>query len=191
MNAGTTQLVVGAAALLLLAGVVLALVKIRSLPVRVAIVVSLASVVAMAILQRSAATAGAGGAGGAVAFELGPVRIPLTGAQVLVDEDMTVHGGGWQVRGLTLPGTRPIQVIAEGKAHAEKGFDVFVLSESEFNDHFSKKKPFHATSSFEGTKVKSFTHTDPLPEGTWYVLVRNSESADPIVVHLRLVGDPG
>ncbi len=190
MSATTTQLVVGAVALLLVAGVVLALIKIKSLPVRVAIGVSLASVVVVALVERSAAQSAPGAS--AVAFEIGPLRIPLTGAQVLVDEDMTVHAGGWQVRGLTLPGARPIQVVAEGKDHAEKGFDVYVMSETEFNEHFSKKKAFHAAPSFEGTKVKSFTHTDPLPEGTWYVLVRNSENAEhAIVVHLRVVSDPG
>jgi hypothetical protein len=194
MNAGVPELVVGVLVLLLaVAAMTIVLTKIRSVPLRVFIfVVALAAAGATAFVRLSAPDAGAPGAAGfATAIGLDRLRSALATPQVLVDEDVAVNANGWHVRGLTLTEPHSIQVVAEGKAHADRGFSVHVMSASEFDDKFLKKKPFHALPSFEEIKVKSFAHTETLPTGTWDVVVQNSEGGSgTMTMHLKIVSDP-
>jgi hypothetical protein len=194
MNAGVPELVVGGLVLLLaVAGISIALTKIRSVPLRVFIfVVALAAAGVTALVRLSAPDAGAPGAAGfATAIGLDRLRLALATPRVLVDEDVAVNAKGWHVRGLTLAEPHSIQVVADGRAHADKGFSVYVMSASEFDDRFLKNKPFHALPSFEGVKVKSFAHTETLPSGTWDVVIQNSESGSgTMTVHVKIVSDP-
>jgi hypothetical protein len=194
MNAGVPELVVGGIVLLLaIAGISIALTKIRNVPLRVFIfVVALAAAGVTALVRLNAPDAGAPGAAGfAAAIGLDRLRLAFATPQVLVDEDVAVGASGWHVRGLTLSEPHSIQVVADGKAHADKGFSVYVMSASEFDDKFLKKKPVVALPSFEGIKVKSFAHTETLPSGTWDVVIQNPESGPgTMTVHVKIVSDP-
>lgn len=84
-----------------------------------------------------------------------------------------------------------IQVSADGKTHADKGFTVYVMSADEL-DHFRSRATFHHISEFQGLKVRSFSHTATIPTGAWTVVVQNSENIiNTMVVHLRVVSNPG
>jgi hypothetical protein len=56
-------------------------------------------------------------------------------------EEIAVSAHGAQMRGFTLPTARSVQVVAEGKTNADKGFDVFVISSSEL-ENFEKGQSF-------------------------------------------------
>jgi hypothetical protein len=135
----------------------------------------------------STKTTSTGAASGPAVDLLGKLRSP----QVVVDEEVAIGAGGSQMRGFTLPGERPIQVLAEGKSNADKGFTVYVMDATNY-EAFAKKAPFRHVPSFEGLKVRSFTHSEALPPGSWCVVVQNSENIfNTMVVHLRIVSDPG
>lgn len=111
--------------------------------------------------------------------------------QVIVDEEVAIGAHGWQSRGFTLPSARPIQVIADGKTHADKGFTVYVMSSDEL-DHFRNRATFHHISELQGLKIRSFSQTARLAAGAWTVVVQNSENIiNTMVVHLRVVSNPG
>jgi hypothetical protein len=97
------------------------------------------------------------------------------GAQVIVDEEVAVSAHGWQLRGFTLPSSRPIEVVAEGKTHTDKGFTLYVMA-SDQAESFKMREAFKHIASFEGLKVRSFGHTETLGAGYWTVVVQNSEN---------------
>jgi hypothetical protein len=117
-------------------------------------------------------------------------RVLARAPQVIADEEIAVSASGAQMRGFTLPDDRPVQVIAEGVRHADKGFMVFLMSSSE-TDKFAKGEEFRHLASFEGLKVRSFEHSETVAAGSWTVVVQNSENLmNTMVVHLRIVVDP-
>jgi hypothetical protein len=134
----------------------------------------------------AANTAGVTGSKGVV----GALGAAIRGTQVVVDEEIAVDARGAQMRGVTMPSERPVQVQVEGKTHADKGFTVYVMALSEW-DNFQNGKQFRQLPSFEGLKVRSFGHVETLPAGSWAVVVQNSENIfNTMVVHLKITIDP-
>jgi hypothetical protein len=114
----------------------------------------------------------------------------IRGPQVLADEEIAISAGGWQDRSFSLPTERRIEVITEGRKHADKGFSVYVIEDVDF-PAFQAKKEFRQVSAFEGLKVRSFGHTGTLPAGSWHFVVMNSENIlNTMVVHLKITADP-
>jgi hypothetical protein len=111
-------------------------------------------------------------------------------ARVVVDEEVAITAeGGAQMRGFTLSEDSPVFVEVQGRTHADKGFMVYVMPSSEWEDFKSGR--FRAVTEFEGLKVRSFSHTGELPAGSWSVVVSNSENIfNTMVVHVRVVSDP-
>lgn len=60
-----------------------------------------------------------------------------------------VYASGWQSPAFTLPSARPIQVSADGKTHADKGFTVYVMNSDEL-DNFRSRTPFRHISALQG-----------------------------------------
>lgn len=121
------------------------------------------------------------------------VAIPrvLATPQVIVDEELAVPASGWQARTFTLPSARPIQLAVEGKSHVGKGFTVYVMDVTEI-DNLRQKKTFMHVPALQGLKTLSFSKTATLAAGNWAVVVVNSENIlNTMVVHLRVVSDPG
>jgi hypothetical protein len=115
---------------------------------------------------------------------------PVQPPRVIVDEDISIAAHTWESRSFTLPSAHPVQIVAEGKTHAEKGFTVHAMPTSDL-EHFRKDQAFQPLPAFEGIKVHSFTRADAFPIGSWTVVVKNSENVhNPMVVHLRIVLDP-
>jgi len=82
-------------------------------------------------------------------------------------------------------------VLTEGVKHTDKGYNVYLMQASEW-DNFKGHKEFNHMPSFHGLKVRSFTYTDTVPAGAWMVVVQNSENIlNTMVVHLKIVSDPG
>jgi hypothetical protein len=114
----------------------------------------------------------------------------LRGEQVLVDEEVAVSADGWQDRSISLASEREIAVVAEGRKHTDKGFNVYVIGDESF-PAFQAKKEFRHVSAFQGLKTRSFGHTGRLPAGRWHVVVVNSENImNTMVVHLKVTADP-
>ncbi|MGD0678495.1 MAG: hypothetical protein ABSC94_24065 [Polyangiaceae bacterium] len=190
MRVGIPELVAAGVVLLFVAaGLAFALSKIKSVPLRVFIfVASCAAVVTTGLVQLGTPRSGSPDSAGAPPARFG---LFVSSPQVLVDEDVVLGAAESQIRGLTLSEAHSIQVVAEGKAPADRSFSLYVMTASEYGDHFSKKKPFQHVGSFDGNKVRSFAHTETLPGGTWYVVLQNSEGGvRPTVVHLKVVSDP-
>jgi hypothetical protein len=140
----------------------------------------------------------AGGTGGtassqhesSVGASEGPRPLLAPSPQVIVDEELAVDADGWQARSFTLASAHPIQVSAEGRSHADKGFSVYVMTSGEL-DHFRNKETFRHIPTLEGLKVRSFKKTATLAPGSWTVVVFNSENIlNTMVVRLRVVAAP-
>jgi hypothetical protein len=109
---------------------------------------------------------------------------------VVSDEELTVAARAWRGPGFTLPSSRSVHLIVEGKQHTDKGFRVYVMAPEEVA-RFEKRKPFKDVPAFEGLKVHTFDKTGTLPAGSWCVVVHNSENVlQPMVAHLRVVVNP-
>lgn len=114
------------------------------------------------------------------------VRTP----QVVIDEEMAIDADGWQARGFSLPSPRPVQVTAQGIKHTDKGFRVFLMDSAQLKN-FKEKNEFRHIPSFEGLKIRSYSHTGELPAGSWVAVVVNSENIiNSMVVKLKIVVDP-
>ncbi|WP_433926792.1 hypothetical protein AB3662_28225 [Sorangium cellulosum] len=114
------------------------------------------------------------------------VRTP----QVVVDEEMAIDAGGWQARGFSLPSPRPVQITAQGVKHTDKGFRVLLMDAAQL-ESFKARKEFRHIPSFEGLKIRSYSHTGELPSGSWVAVVANSENIiNSMVVKLKIVVDP-
>ena len=108
-----------------------------------------------------------------------------------VDEEVAISAGGWQGRSFTISSPRPIQVVAEGKTHTDKGFSVYVMSSSEV-EQFRQRAGFRHIEALQGLKVRSLSRTAMLAPGAWTVIVANTENIiNGMVVRLRIVSDPG
>lgn len=122
-----------------------------------------------------------------------PVSSPrqvVAKSQVIVDEEVAVPASAWQSRSFKLLSPQPVQVVAEGKAHADKGFALYVVDEVEF-ENLRRRATFQHVSAFQGLKVRSFSKTVTLGAGAWTVVVVNSENLlNTTVVHLRVVVNP-
>jgi len=119
------------------------------------------------------------------------LRQMIAKPQIIVDEEVAVTASGWQSRSFTLNSPRPVQVVAEGKLHANKGFTLHVMDATGL-DNLQQRTTFEYVSGFQGLKVRSFSHTATLGAGTWTVVVMNSENIlNTMVVRLRVVVDPG
>lgn len=56
---------------------------------------------------------------------------------------------------------------------------------------FSQHQAFHNNPAFDGVKVRSLSHTDTLPAGSWSLVVQNTENLlNTLIVHVKIVGDP-
>jgi hypothetical protein len=120
----------------------------------------------------------------------GGLRGMIRTSQVIVDEEVAVGAGGWQLRGFDLRDSRPIQVTAEGRSNTDKGFMLYVM-DSVNCTKFSNKQPAQHFLSFEGLKIRTFGRTDTLAPGGYCAVVLNSENIlNTMVVHLRVVADP-
>jgi hypothetical protein len=118
------------------------------------------------------------------------VAASIRSPDIVVDEEVAVGPEGSQARGFTIPSARPVEVVADGTKHADKGFTVYVIASNEW-DNFKAGKTFAHIPSFDGLKVRSFKHTEVLPPGSWTVVVKNSENfLNTMVVHLRITVDP-
>jgi hypothetical protein len=116
---------------------------------------------------------------------------PAPPPRVIVDEEISIAAHTWESRSFTLPTAHPVQIVADGKKNAEKGFTIHTMATTDL-EHFKKDEATQPLSAFEGIKVRAFTHTDALSNGSWTVVVKNSENLrKPLVVHLRIVLDPG
>jgi hypothetical protein len=119
-----------------------------------------------------------------------PLGSLLSSPQVIVDEQVAVDADGWQARSFSLSSPHPIQVVAEGRNHADKGFSLYVMASSEFPS-FAQHTAFRHIPAFEGLKVRALTKTETLPAGEWTVVVANTENIlNTMVVQLRVVSDP-
>jgi hypothetical protein len=109
------------------------------------------------------------------------------GDQVVADENVTVAAHAWRGPGFTLPSSRTVHMVIDGKDHTEKGFRLYVMTSDELTK-FEKHQTFKDVPAFEGLKVHSLDKTDTLPAGSWCVVVYNSENtARAMVVHVRIV----
>lgn len=119
---------------------------------------------------------------------LGIVRNP----QTVWDESLAVSADGFQTRGFTLPDARNVQVTTTAVSNADKGYMVHVLPQTECNPtSLQPGHTIHQVPGFMGLKVRDFTHTGPVPPGSWCVVVQNSENLlNTMVVHLTVIIDP-
>ena len=114
----------------------------------------------------------------------------VRGKQVVFDESLSVDSGGAQMRGFTIPSPRPVQVSVTGLKDTDKGYSVYVMNQSEW-ENFKAKKEFRHIPSFEGLKVKTMTHTETLPTGSYALVVANTENIfNSMVVGVKVVTDP-
>jgi hypothetical protein len=114
------------------------------------------------------------------------VRTP----QIVVDEDLVVPASGAQMRGFTLPSGRPVGLTVDGRQDTAKGFNVFVMTEAEWQN-FRAKERFSYHSGLSAPNTRAFRQTSTLPPGNWCVVVQNSENLiNGMTVHVKLVVDP-
>lgn len=115
----------------------------------------------------------------------------ITRPQIVVDEEVAISAGGWQGRSFSISSPRPIQVVAEGKTHTDKGFSVYVMNSSEVK-HFQQRAEFRHIEALQGLKVRALSRVATLAPGAWTVIVANTENIiNGMVVRLRIVADPG
>jgi hypothetical protein len=120
----------------------------------------------------------------------GIITAALGTPRVIVDQEIAVSAHGAQMRGFTLPAAHTVEVVAEGRRHANKDFNVYVIPASEW-PNFTKGTSARQVQEFEGLKVRSFGHKGTLSAGSWAVVVQNSENIfETMVVHLKVVIDP-
>jgi hypothetical protein len=177
---GATEILVGST--LVAVGLALSVLKVKNVRLRIVLGAVLAAAVALWVVEyRRLRTT--------PSTSSNPGATYLADPKIVLDDDLTIGARGSQARPFTLSSQDALQIVVEGKAHADKGFHVYVMSPADF-ENFSKKRPFHHVPAFEGANVTSFSRIDILPEGAWSVVVENPENATNIVVHLRVVIDP-
>jgi hypothetical protein len=157
------------------------------------------------LLPRSADTSPAANMGAALVPDpaptaLGPAAAPNQPApprpavarspQVVVDEDLVASASGAQMRSVALKSSRPVLVAVEGKDNTGKGFNVYVMTEADW-ERFRSRRAFDFVQALSRPKTRSFSQTATLAAGTWCVVVENSENLlRAATVHLKVVVDP-
>lgn len=117
-------------------------------------------------------------------------KLTLRSPQIVTDEDFVVSAGGAQMRGFTIPSTRPVKVSVEGKQDTAKGFNVYVMEDSDWTK-FKAEQRFEYVPSLSSLKTRSYAKTKTLPAGSWCVVVQNSENIlNDMTVHVQVVVDP-
>lgn len=117
-------------------------------------------------------------------------NLSLRSPQIVTDEDLVVSAGGSQMRGFTLPSPRPVKVAVEGKQDTAKGFNVHVMTQSEW-EKFKAGEAFRHIPALSTPKTRTFSHTANLPAGAWCVVVHNSENIlNGMTVHVKVIVDP-
>lgn len=82
-------------------------------------------------------------------------KISLRSPRIVADEDLVVDAGGAQMRGFSLPSSRPVKVVIEGKQDTAKGFNVFVMEASDWPT-FKARKPFEYVPALSSMKTRSY-----------------------------------
>jgi len=117
-------------------------------------------------------------------------RRALRGPEVVCDEELVVEANGAQMRGLTLPSARPLLVEATALKNADKGFNVYVMEMKDW-EAFSQGARFRYFMALSAPKVTRFRRVATLPEGSYAVVVQNSENfLKAMAVRLKVVADP-
>ena len=94
------------------------------------------------------------------------------------------------MRGFSLPSSRPVKVVIEGKQDTAKGFNVFVMEASDWPT-FKSRKQFEYVPTLSSVKTRSYSKTANLPAGAWCVVVQNSENIiNDMTVHVKVITDP-
>jgi hypothetical protein len=119
-----------------------------------------------------------------------PPRLALRNPQIVTNEDLVVSAGGWQMRGFSIPSSRPVKVAVEGKQDTAKGFNVYLMEDSDLAN-FKAHQQFSYVPALSSPKTRSFSKTAELPTGSWCVVVQNSENImNDMTVHLSVIVDP-
>jgi hypothetical protein len=117
-------------------------------------------------------------------------KLTLRSPQVVTDEDLVVGAGGSQMRGFTIPSSRPVKVAVEGKQDTAKGFNVHVMDQDDWAK-FKAGGEFRHVTALSAPKTRSFSQTATLSAGAWCVVVQNSENIfNDMTVHVKVVVDP-
>jgi hypothetical protein len=177
---GPNEMLIGGA--LVAIGLLLSILRVRSVPVRVLLGALLAGLVVFGLVQyRRVRSIPSTSGGQEVTYFADP--------KVLVDEDVAVGGRASQGRHFSVTGTEVVAVSAAGKGRSDRPFIVHVMSAEDF-ENFSKKRPFHYAPAYESLATL-VSRTDVLPPGDWVVVVDNSENASAATVRVRVVVNPG
>jgi hypothetical protein len=177
---GPNEMLIGGA--LIAIGLLLSILRVKSVPVRAILGAVLAALVVFGLLQyRRVRSIPSTSGGQEVTYFADP--------KVLLDEDVAVNPRASQGRRFSLPGNEVLAVSAAGKGRSERPFIVHVMSADDF-EAFSKKRPFHYAPAFEALATQ-VSRTDVLPPGNWVVVVDNSDNASAATVHVRVVVNPG
>lgn len=162
-------------------GLLLFILRLRSVPARAILGVLLAALIVLGLMQyRRVRSIPSTSGGQEVTYFADP--------KVVVDEDIAVAARASQGRRFRLPGNEALAVTAAGKGRSDRPFIVHVMSADDF-EAFSKKKPFHYAPAFEAM-AKQVSRTDVLPPGDWVVVLDNSENASAMTVHVRVIVNP-
>lgn len=117
-------------------------------------------------------------------------KLSLRNPQIITDEDLVVSAGGSQMRGFSIPSSRPVKVAVDGKQDTAKGFNVYVMKDSEWTN-FKAHEEFRYVPVLSSPKTRSFSNTADLPTGSWCVVVQNSENIiNDMTVHVKVIVDP-
>lgn len=92
--------------------------------------------------------------------------------QVVVDEELAVSSHGSQMRGFKLTGKETLQVEVKGVKNTDKGFDVYLMTASDW-ENFKAGKAFEHFPAFQGLKITGSTNTKEIPAGDYALVIHN------------------
>jgi len=119
--------------------------------------------------------------------------VPALAAQDLVDQEWVLaSGGGVRSVEFTLSATAPVSVEMTPVKHADKGVTIRIVPKEDFDACTGKAQgACRSRPGFDGFKVRSFSHTEPLPAGNWAFYAANTENIMfSATVHVHLVVNP-
>jgi hypothetical protein len=119
--------------------------------------------------------------------------VSVLAAQDLVDQEWVLPSGGSpQSVAFTLSGTVPVSVDMAPVKHADKGVTIRIVPTADFAACAGKAQgQCRSRPGFDGFKVRSFSHTEPIPAGNWTFYAANTENMMfSATIHVHLVVNP-
>lgn len=124
------------------------------------------------------------------------VLIPLSAwadPQELLNDNWALPSGGRpQAFSFVLQAAVPLSVEMTPVSHADKGVTLRIVPTEDFDACTGKVQgTCRSLPGFDGSRVRSFSHTEPVPPGRWTFFAANTENVFfSATVHVHVATDP-